>query len=133
MSEVQAPPPAPPPPPPPWPDLFNAGLDTLAATLATISGLRVVMNPKDINPPCVFINAPTIDAFNYNIARMEVPVDVITLGPASLDALRDVLAIVAQLMKKNVAMTDARPAIFEVGSQSYASYRVTIPMQVQDS
>jgi hypothetical protein len=131
MSEVQAPPPAPP-PPPPWPDLFNAGLDTLATTLATITGLRVVMNPKDINPPCVFINAPTIDAFNYNIARMEVPVDVITLGPASLDALRDVLAIVAQLMKKNVAMTDARPAIFEVGSQSYASYRVTIPMQVQD-
>jgi hypothetical protein len=119
-------------PPPPTPDLFNAGLDTLAATLATITGLRVVMNPKDINPPCVFINAPTIDAFNYNIARMEVPVDVITLGPASLDALRDVLAIVAQLMKKNVAMTDARPAIFEVGSQSYASYRVTIPMQVQD-
>jgi hypothetical protein len=116
-----------------WPDLFNEGLDDLATTLATITGLRVVMNPKDINPPCVFINAPTIDAFNFNIARMEVPVDVITLGPASLDALRDVLAIVAKLMKKNVAMTDARPAIFEVGSQSYASYRVTIPMQVQDS
>jgi hypothetical protein len=116
-----------------WPDLFNEGLDDLATTLATITGLRVVMNPKDINPPCVFINAPSIDAFNYNIARMEVPVDVITLGPASLDALRDVLAIVAELMKKNVAMTDARPAIFEVGSQSYASYRVTIPMQVQDS
>jgi hypothetical protein len=125
--------PAPPPAPPPWPDLFNEGLDDLATTLATITGLRVVMNPKDINPPCVFLNAPTIDAFNYNIARMEVPVDVITLGPASLDALRDVLAIVAKLMKKNVAMTDARPAIFEVGSQSYASYRVTIPMQVQDS
>jgi len=116
-----------------WPDLFNKGLDDLATTLATITGLRVVMNPKDINPPCVFINAPSIDAFNYNIARMEVPVDVITLGPASLDALRDVLAIVAELMKKNVAMTDARPAVFEVGSQSYASYRVTIPMQVQDS
>jgi hypothetical protein len=116
-----------------WTDLFNEGLDDLAITLETISGLRVVMNPKDVNPPCVFINAPSIDAFNYNIARMEVPVDVITLGPASLDALRDVLAIVAELMKKNVAMTDARPAVFEVGSQSYASYRVTIPMQVQDS
>jgi hypothetical protein len=116
-----------------WTDLFNEGLDDLATTLETISGLRVVMNPKDVNPPCVFINAPSIDAFNYNIARMEVPVDVITLGPASLDALRDVLAIVAELMKKNVAMTDARPAVFEVGSQSYASYRVTIPMQVQDS
>ena len=77
------------------------------------------------------INALTIDAFNYNIARMEVPVDVVTLGPASLDALRDCLRIVAGLLAKNVAVTDARPAVFEVGSQSYASYRVTIPMQVQ--
>jgi hypothetical protein len=118
-------------PPPPWPDLFNQGLDDLATTLATISGLRVVTNPKDINPPCVFINAPTIDAFNFNIARMEVPIDVVTLGPASLDALRDCLRIVALLMAKNVAMTDARPAVFEVGSQTYASYRVTIPIQVQ--
>ena len=114
-----------------WTDLFNEGIDDLATTLATISGLRVVTNPKDINPPCVFINAPTIDAFNYNIARMEVPVDVFTLGPASLDALRDCLRIVAALLAKNVAVTDARPAVFEVGSQSYASYRVTIPMQVQ--
>ena len=114
-----------------WTDLFNEGIDDLATTLATISGLRVVTNPKDINPPCVFINAPTIDAFNYNIARMEVPVDVITLGPASLDALRDCLRIVAALLAKNVAVTDARPPVFEVGSQSYASYRVTIPMQVQ--
>jgi hypothetical protein len=91
------------------------------------------MNPKDINPPCVFINAPSIDAFNYNIARMDVPVDVITLGPASLDALRDILAIVAELFAKNVAVTSATPAVFEVGSQTYASYRVTIPMQVQTS
>lgn len=116
-----------------WSDLFNSGLDDLVDTLETISGLRVVMNPKDVNPPCVFINAPTIDAFNYNIAKMDVPVDVITLGPASLDALRDILAIVADLMAKNVAVTSATPAVFEVGSQSYASYRVIIPMQVQTS
>jgi len=116
-----------------WPDLFNEGIDDLAATLATISGLRVVTNPKDINPPCVFINAPSIDAFNYNIARMDVPVDVVTVGPASLDALRDILAIVAKLLAKNVAVTSAVPAVFEVGSQTYASYRVTIPMQVQTS
>jgi hypothetical protein len=114
-----------------WPDLFNEGIDDLATTLGTISGLRVVTNPKDINPPCVFINAPSIDAWNYNIARMEVPVDVVTLGPASLDALRDILAIVAKLLDKNVAVTSATPAVFEVGSQTYASYRVIIPMQVQ--
>lgn len=116
-----------------WTDLFNEGIDDLAATLGTISGLRVVTNPKDINPPCVFINAPSIDPINYNIARMEIPVDVVTLGPASLDALRDILAIVAKLMAKNVAVTSATPAVFEVGSQTYASYRVTIPIQVQTS
>ena len=116
-----------------WTDLFNEGLDDLAATLGTISGLRVVTNPKDINPPCIFINAPTIDAWNYNIAKMEFPVDVVTLGPASLDAMRDILRIIALLLAKNVAVTDARPALFENGSQSYPCYRVTIPMQVQTS
>jgi hypothetical protein len=80
--------PAPPPALPPWPDLFNEGLDDLAATLATITGLRVVMNPKDINPPCVFLNAPTIDAFNYNIARIGEPgTEYVPEEGVNLDAL----------------------------------------------
>ena len=32
-------------------DLFNEAIDDLSATLATISGLRVVTDPGKINPP----------------------------------------------------------------------------------
>jgi hypothetical protein len=45
-------------------DLFNEAIDDLATTLATISGLRVVTDPRNLNSNCCFIDAPTFEAFN---------------------------------------------------------------------
>lgn len=112
-------------------DLFNEAIDDLAASLATITGLRVVTDPRNINPPCVFIDAPSFDAFSGQIADMSFPVRVISLGPANLDALRNVLAICAQLLGKNVAVTSGRPVSLSVGGQDLAAYDVTIEMKVQ--
>lgn len=112
-------------------DLFNEAIDDLSTSLATITGLRVVTDPRNINPPCVFIDAPSFTAFNANIADMTFPVQVISLGPANLDALRNVLAICAQLLGKNVAVTEGRPITLSVGGQDLAAYDVTIRMKVQ--
>ena len=54
-------------------DLFNECLDDLAAKLATISGLQVVTDPRNLVPPCVFIDAPTFQAYNGNIVKMSSP------------------------------------------------------------
>lgn len=112
-------------------DLFNEAIDDLATSLGTITGLRVVTDPRNINPPCVFIDAPTFTAYNANIADMTFPVQVISLGPANLDALRNVLAICAQLLVKNVAVTDGKPITLSVGGQDLAAYDVTVRMKVQ--
>ena len=69
-------------------DLVNECLDDLAAKLATISGLQVVTDPRNLVPPCVFIDAPTFQAYNGNIVKMSFPVRCITLGPGNLDAQR---------------------------------------------
>ena len=115
----------------PYTDLFIETIDDIATSLATITGLRVVTDPRNINPPCVFIDAPSFEAFNANIADMTFPIRVITIGPANLDALRNVLSICAKLLQKNVAVTSGSPISLSIGGQELAAYDLTIRVKAQ--
>ena len=112
-------------------DLFNKGLDGLAAKLATISGLQIVTDPRNLAPPCVFIDAPSFEAWNYNIAKMTFPVRCIGLGPNNLDAQRTVLNLAARIMGANVGVTDGRPTIAIIGGTELPAYDLNINIQVQ--
>lgn len=112
-------------------DLFNETLDDLAANLSAITGLRVVTNPQNINPPCAFIDAPSFDSFNYNIVKMVFPVKLIGNGPGTLDNLRTLLHIASQLLSKNVAVMGGAPGSVTIGGQEYATYNLTINIQGQ--
>jgi hypothetical protein len=111
--------------------LFNEGLDDLATTLATISGLPVVRDPRNITPGCVLIGAPTFTAFNYNIAQMSVPIQIISSGPGNQDALDQLLSLAASLMAKNVAVTEGRPTSLDIGGTLVPGYDLMVEMQVQ--
>ena len=112
-------------------DLFNEALDDLTATLVAVSGLQVVNDPRNLVPPCVFIVAPSFDAFNYNIVKLMFPVKIITLGPANLDAQRSLLNIMSKVLAANVAVTDGRPTTTLIGGAEYPSYEVTANVQAQ--
>jgi hypothetical protein len=112
-------------------DLFNEALDDLTATLTAVSGLQVVNDPRNLVPPCVFIDAPSFDAFNYNIVRLMFPVKIITLGPANLDAQRSLLNIMSKVLAANIAVTDGRPITTIIGGVEYPSYEVTANVQAQ--
>ena len=83
--------------------LFNEGLDDLATTLLTITNLPVVRDPRNISPGCVLIGAPSFDAWNYNIAKMTVPVQIISSGPGNQDALDQLLTIASKLSQLRAA------------------------------
>ena len=117
----------------PYNDLFNEGLDTLSATLKTITGLPVAIDPRQIVPSCVFIDAPSFDAWNYNIVRMDFPVKIIGSGPANLDALRDLLQIASKLLAKNVAVKSGNPTAVSIGGADYPAYDIVISVQAQTS
>ena len=112
-------------------DLFNETLDDLAAVLGTITGLRIVTNPQNINVPCVFIDAPSFEAFNSNIVKMIFPIKVIGNGPGTLENMRQLLNISAALLTKNVAVTDGVPSSVTMGGQEFASYNLNISIQGQ--
>jgi hypothetical protein len=112
-------------------DLFNEALDDLTATLTAVSGLQVVNDPRNLVPPCVFIDAPSFDAWNYNIVKLMFPVKIITLGPANLDAQRSLLNIMSKVLAANIAVTDGRPTSTLIGGVEYPSYEVIANVQAQ--
>lgn len=112
-------------------DLFNEAIDDLAATLGTITGLPVVTDPRNILPGCVLLQAPTFEAFNYNIVKMTFPVMIIGSGYGNLDALRALLSVAAKLLAKQVAVLDGRPDVAIIGGTEQPAYTCTISLQAQ--
>lgn len=116
-------------------DLFNEALDDLAATLTTVTGLQVVTDPRNIVPPCAFIDAPTFSVYGGggNIVQMTYTVRIITLGPGNLDAQRNLMHLASLVLGKNVAVTSGRPTIAIIGGAEMPAYDLTIEMQAQTS
>jgi hypothetical protein len=112
-------------------DLFNTALNNLSTFLATVSGLRVVTDPRNLVPNCVLIQAPSFTAFNYNIVDLTFPVTIVGVGPGNEDALRNILNVVSQVLGKNVAVTDGRPVTLDMGGTIAPAYELTVKMQAQ--
>ena len=110
-------------------DLFNTCLDTLSSTLSEVTGLQVVTDPRNLVPPCVLIGAPSFTAFNYNAVRMTYPLQIVTLGPSNLDAMRSLLNMCALILSKDVAVTDGSPTTLEIGGVMLPAYNLTVEMR----
>ena len=110
-------------------DLLNEALDDLASTLATITGLPVVTDPRYILPGCVLIQAPSFEAFTFNVVKMTFPVMIIGSGPGNLDALRALMAVASQLIAKKVGILDGRPATALIGGTEQPAYDCTLSME----
>ncbi len=112
-------------------DLFNNALNTLSTFLKTVTGLRVVTDPRNIVPDCVLIQAPSFVAWNNNIVDLSFPITVIGTGPGNEDALRTILNTTSKVLGKNVAVTDGRPVTLDMGGTVAPAYELTVKMQAQ--
>jgi hypothetical protein len=107
-------------------DLLNKAVDDLATTLGTISpAITIVTDPRNMQPPCAFINAPSFTTPLMTNKRIQL----IVPGPFNLDAQRKLLNMTAQLLGKNVAITEGRPSSIEIGGALYPCYEVIINME----
>lgn len=109
--------------------LINLALDDLRTTLATLTGIPAVRDPRNITPGCVLIGAPSFTAFTYDVVELEVPCTVISSGPGNQDALDQLLSIVASVLGKNVAVTEGRPTTVAIGGVDAPAYELTVKMQ----
>lgn len=109
-------------------DLLNTGLDNLVTYLSAVSGLRVVSDVRDINVPCVLVDAPSFDMYagNGNVVKMNFPVKVIGSGPANLSVLRQLLSITSKVLASEAIVMSGNPTVFSIGGAEYPCYDLVI-------
>lgn len=110
-------------------DLFNTSINTLATTLNAITGLVCITDTRNVQAPCILLDAMSFTAFNSNIVDMSIPVMVISLGPSNADAYRNCLNIAAKVLAAKVAVTDGRPSTLSIGGVDYPALSLNIQMK----
>lgn len=113
-------------------DIFNAGFDTLVTKLGTITGLPVTVSsdPRNINPPCVYVDAPSFVMQTNVVTAMDFTVKILTIGPGDRKALGKLLELADKIRTAQIGLTDGRPTVTSLGGQDYASYDLTIRTKV---
>lgn len=112
-------------------DFLNASLDNITTRLSQITGLSVVNDVRNANPPCVLVNPPTVTTFSRGVFRMDYTLHVLGLGPGNLDGERNLLSQLAKLLTAGIGITSARPTQLSSGAGTFIAYEVTIPIESQ--
>lgn len=113
-------------------DIFNDGFDTLVTRLGTISGLPVTVSsdPRNINPPCVLVDAPSFSMQTNVVTQMDFTVKILAIGPGDRKALNKLLELADKIRSAKIGLTDGRPTVTSLGGLEFASYDLTIRTKV---
>lgn len=116
---------------PNYTDLFNEGFDDLVTKLSTVVGLQINNDARNITPPSCFVNIDSIDGYNYNVAKLNFTLQIITLGPGNLDAQKSLLNILAQIYALNIGVVSGRPTNLDIGGSVLPAYELSVSTVVQ--
>lgn len=111
-------------------NLFKKGYDQLVTKLSTITGLTVFNDPRNINVPCVLVEAPRIDVVTNVVAHMEFRVIVVGSGVGDNRTLDQLLDLADLVRNAQIGLVEARPTTVDYGGASYAAYELTISTKV---
>jgi len=111
-------------------DIFNDAFNQLVTKLQTIPNITVVDDPRNINPPCVFVDAPTIEMETNVVAKMNFNVRVIGSGPGDLKTLQTLLTLADKVRQLQIGLSTLNPSITTIGALDYASYELSISTKI---
>ncbi len=106
-------------------EAYDALVDQLSGL-----GLQVTHDPRNLRPPAVIVDPPSIADINGQIVRLTFPVVCVAPPPANLDAVRAALDM-ADLIVENVTTLDGDPQIYTIGQQDLPAYRLTVQLTIR--
>lgn len=96
-------------------------------------GLVPVQDPRNARPLTVFVEPPSFDAFNFNVADLTYTIRVMAAPPGNQDATDYILTTVDTIMNSPIAVTSGRPTMVSIGNQDIPAYDLTVRMSVRRS
>ncbi len=103
-------------------------LESWAAQLASKTGLRVTRDPDLINPPCLYIDLPTIQSRTAQGLVAQVPVAYIASG-AGKQAGDDILDNLFGFLE-GVGAPSATPQSLTIGDVTYSTVVATATVTI---
>ena len=104
--------------------------DELVAELNAL-GLQTTNDPRNLRPPAVIVDPPTIADVNGHIFQLRFPVVCVAPPPSNLDAVKVVLEMADSIIENINAATDGDPQIYTIGQTDLPAYRLTIQKTVR--
>lgn len=112
--------------------LLDDGYSALVTKLGTITGLPVVSSsdPRNINPPCVLVDAPSFLMHTNVVTEMQFTIKILAIGPGDRKALDKLLQLADLIREAELGLMSGRPTVTQIGNQDFASYEMTLSTKV---
>ena len=114
------------------PTLLENGYQDMVTLLGAITNLPVVSSsdPRNINPPCVLVDAPSFLMHTNEIPEMQFTIKIMAIGPGDRKALDKLLELADKIRAANLGLQSGRPTVVQIGSQDFAGYELTLSTKV---
>lgn len=110
--------------------IMNDTYDALVQELNDL-GLQATNDPRNLRPPAVIVDPPSIVDVNGRIFQLVFPVVCVAPPSGNLDAIRPLLDMADSIIENINAATSGDPQIYTIGNTDLPAYRMTIQKTVR--
>lgn len=111
-------------------------MSTIADAIAELitdleaADLPVVSDPRNLRPPAILVDAPSIRALSLNVLELTVPVVIVAPPPGNADAMTALVAMMDTVFSLPIECTNmvANPGVYSIAGQELPSYSVQITL-----
>lgn len=112
--------------------IFRAAIAAVVAKIGQITpAIKVTTDPRQARPGVVFLEMPTFDGFNANVADMTITARILAPGAGNQNSSDFCLLVADQLLAADLAVISGRPTAAIIGDQTLAAYDLVIRVAVQ--
>lgn len=104
--------------------------DSMADFISVLedANLPVITDPRNLRPPAVFVDSPSIQSLSVDIVQLTIPVVCVVPPPGNADAMTALIALMDDVLDAcTVASTiTAEPGLYSISGQDLPAYNIRV-------